>query len=192
MRAVSRLILACLATCSLLPAAGCQADATPPPPPPPCDQKCQDAVAIQAIRETAKLAFNISLQGKRVGAQDATTPCPFGGAVRIVGTATSNAMQGATEVNLTYVMDRCSYLFKDDEPADNYRTRITGVLTQVGIIAVQPSATTALVMKSDSITFDGTVYDPPIEYVATCPVELAQNGNKLTGTICGREAVTDL
>ncbi len=185
-------VLAGVTVLCVTASAGCQVDATPPPPPPPCDQKCQDAVAIQAIRETAKLAFNISLQGKPVGTHDVTTPCPFGGAVRIVGTATSNAMQGATEVELTYVMDGCSYLFKDDDPEDNYRTKLTGVLTQVGVIAVQPTATTALIMKSDSITFEGTVYDPPIDYVATCPVELAQNGNKLTGTICGREATTDL
>jgi hypothetical protein len=192
MRARSLFIVAGLAALCVTASAGCQADATPPPPPPPCDQKCQDAVAIQAIRETAKLAFNIMLQGKPVGAHDETTRCPFGGAVRVVGTATSNAMQGATEVDLTYVMDGCSYLFKDDDPEDNYRTKLTGTLTQVGVIAVQPTATSALVMKSDSITFEGTVYDPPIDYVVTCPVELAQNGNKLTGTICGREAVTDL
>ena len=47
-------------------------------------------------------------------------------------------------------------------------------------------------MKSDGITFDGTVHDPPLPYAATCPVELGQNGNLLTGKLCGRDAKTDL
>ena len=47
-------------------------------------------------------------------------------------------------------------------------------------------------MKSEAMKLDGTVCDPPLDYAAECPVELGQNGNKLTGKICGRETTTDL
>src|SRR5262249_2516535 len=81
-------------------ACGTKAAATAPPP---CDGTCQDGIAIRALRETAKLAFNLTLQGKPVGQHDETTPCPLGGSVHVFGVATSNAVQGATEVDLTYV-----------------------------------------------------------------------------------------
>ena len=76
--------------------------------------------------------------------------------------------------------------------ANNYSVKISGTLTQEGILAVQPTATSALVMKSEGVKLSGTVYDPPIDYTVDCPVELGQNGNKLTGKICGRDAKTDL
>ena len=41
------------------------------------------------------------------------------------------------------------------------------------------------------MVFAGTVHDPPLAYDAECPVELGQNGNLLTGKICGRDARTD-
>ncbi len=172
--------------------AGCGTAATPPPKPPPCDEECKDGVAIKAIRETTKLAFNLTFQGKPVGTHDLTTPCPLGGAARVFGTATSNALQGATEVKLTYVLAECKYLFKDDDAEDNYSMTLTGTMTQEGILAVQPTATSAIIMKSELMKMTGTVYDPPLDYAAECPVELGQNGNKLTGKICGREAQTDL
>lgn len=170
----------------------CQADATPPPPPPPCDEECTDGIAILAVREAAKLAFNVMLQGKPVGDHDETKPCPFGGTARVFGNATSNATQGATEVRLTYVFAGCAGLSKDDEAKENYELRLTGTLTQEGILAVQPSATSALIMKSDTMKIEGTVYDPPKDYNADCPLELGQNGNALTGKICGRETKTQL
>ena len=190
----SLLLLVSLSLLFSLPvfAGGCGSAATAPPAPPPCDDKCKDGVALKAIRETTKLAFNLTLQGKPVGTHDLTTPCPMGGAARVFGTASSNAVQGATEVKLTYVLVECKYLFKDDDAEDNYSMTISGVMTQEGIIAVQPSATSALVMKSETMKLAGTVYDPPLDYAAECPVEMGQNGNKLTGTICGRDAVTDL
>ncbi|OJY28044.1 MAG: hypothetical protein BGO98_21015 [Myxococcales bacterium 68-20] len=172
--------------------AGCSSAATTPPPPPPCEEDCKDGVALKALRETMKLAFNLTLQGKPVGEHDLTTPCPLGGTARVFGTATSNAVQGATDVRLTYVLADCGYLFKDDDAEDNYSMRLDGTITQEGILAVQPSATSALVMKSEKMKLSGTVYDPPLDYAAECPIELGQNGNKLTGTICGREAKTDL
>lgn len=191
MRALVSLLFPLLLAPPLL-LAGCGADATPPPPPPQCDEKCKDGIAILAMRETAKLAFNLTLQGKPVGTHDKTTPCPFGGSVRVSGTATSNATQGATEVDLTYTLDNCSYLVKDDDPKRDYNTKLSGTMTQVGVLAVQPSATSALIMKSESISFEGTVYDPPLDYSVRCPLELAQDGNVLTGRICGREAKANL
>lgn len=185
-------ILQPLALGAMLVSAGCGATATAPPKPPPCDDECKDGVALKALRETTKLVFNLTLQGKPVGTHDAVTPCPFGGGARVFGTATSNALQGATEVKLTYVLAECAYTFKDDDAEDNYAVTISGTITQEGILAVQPTATSAIIMKSDQIKMSGTVYDPPLEYSADCPVELGQNGNKLTGKICGRDAQTDL
>lgn len=170
----------------------CGADATPPPPPPPCDEKCKDGIVVLAVRETAKLAYNLTLQGKPVGAQDQTTPCPFGGNVRVFGNATSNAIQGTTEVNLTYQMNGCSYQFTDDDPDDNYKTKLTGTLVQTGTIAVQPGSSTALIMKSDSMQFEGTVHDPPIDVNLTCKMELAQTGNIVNGRLCDRDVKRDL
>jgi hypothetical protein len=170
----------------------CGAKATDPPPPPPCDDKCRDGIAIRSVREMAKLAFNILLQGKPIGTHDESSPCPMGGTVRVFGSASSNATQGSTEVELTYVFDRCGYLAQDDEPEDNYNMVVSGTLVQNGTLAVQPTSTTALVMKSDSIAFSGTVYEPPIDFNETCPLTLGQNGNSLTGTICARPASNDL
>jgi hypothetical protein len=177
---------------ALVALASCGSGVSSPPPPPPCDEECKDGVAIRALREMAKLAFNVTLQGKPVGTHDQTTPCPMGGSARIFGTASSNATQGSTEVDLTYVFDQCGYVFKDDDPEDNYQMVLTGTLTQKGTLTVQPTATTAVIMKSDSMSFAGKVYDPPIDYVAICPVTLGQNGNALTGTICERVAGVDL
>jgi len=176
----------------LLSLAACAADANPAPPPPPCDRLCQDSVAVQALRETMKLAYNLTLQGKPVGPQDATTPCPLGGTARVFGVATSNPVQGTTEVALTYVLDACRYSFQDDDPEDNYEVSITGTIVQDGILAVQPSSTSAVVMRAENVRLAGKVYSPPIDYTADCPVELGQNGNRVTGKICGRDAKADL
>jgi hypothetical protein len=173
-------------------AAGCGADATPPPPPPACDEECKDEIALRALRETTKLVYNITLQGKPVGDHDLVTPCPQGGGARVLGNAVANPEQGATIVKLRYFFLECHYLFKDEEAKENYDMKVSGELTQEGVLAVQPSATTALVMRSDLIRFDGTVHDPPIEYKADCPLELGQTGNILSGKLCGRTAGTDL
>lgn len=187
-----RAVVAVLSSAALASILACGSDGPSKAPPPPCDEACKDGVAIKGLRETMKLAFNLTLQGKPVGEQDLTTPCPFGGTARVHGTATSNATQGTTEVRLTYELAECSYLFQDDDAEDNYSLTISGSVSQTGIIAVQPSATSAVIMRSDNVTLKGTVYDPPLGYEAQCPVELGQNGNKLTGKICGRVAETDL
>jgi hypothetical protein len=162
-------------------------------PSPPCDQACQDGNAIRAVRESMKLVYNLTLQGNPVGMQDEISPCPQGGFARVAGTATSNSMQGATEVELAYVFQACSYLRRDEDPGENHNLVMTGVIGQKGTIAVQPTATTALLIASESITLSGTVYDPPIEYaVEGCELLLSQTGNDLSGTICGRAAGVDL
>ena len=164
-----------------------------PPPAPPCDQKCRDATALRGLRETTKLAFNLTLQGKPVGEHDETIPCIRGGSARVFGRATSNADQGATNVDLTYVFTNCAYFFRDDDPEDNYDLVLSGTITQTGIIAVQPSASSALLMKSERMSVSGTVYDPPEPFEEDdCPLELVQNGNQLSGSMCGRLAAVDL
>ncbi|HEU4535071.1 MAG TPA: hypothetical protein VFS00_13180, partial [Polyangiaceae bacterium] len=171
---------------------GC-GEGTKPPAPPPCDQRCQDTAAMRALRETTKLAFNLALQGKPVGPQDAVLPCVLGGGVRVQGEATSNPVQGTTWVQLTYSFLQCTYIQQDSESPENYAMTFTGTLRQEGVIAVQPSATSALTMTSDALTFSGTVYDPPLSYEQPdCPVVMAQNGSVLSGTICGRVAGYDL
>jgi hypothetical protein len=165
---------------------------TPPPEAPPCDDKCKDTIAITAVRETVKLAFNLTFQGKPVGTYDLAIACPQGGTARVTGTATSNAVQGSTNVDITYVLADCGYLRTDDDAKNNYETKLTGTLTQKGILAVQPSSTSAVIMKSDSMKIDGTVYDPPSPYDQDCPLELGQNGNRLSGKMCDRNVTADL
>lgn len=170
---------------------GCGDDTAPPAP--PCHEECQDRVALRALRETLKLVYNLTLQGNPVGAQDETTPCPQGGSAHVFGTATSNAVQGATDLSLSYELEACAYLQRDDHPDENYDVVLTGTVVQSGTLAVQPTATTALVMSSDAITVEGTVYDAPIAYLAdACAAELGQNGDHLSGTLCGRSAGLDL
>jgi hypothetical protein len=148
---------------------------------------------MRALREAMKLIYNTKLQGHAVGAQDAMAECPQGGSARVFGNATSNELQGATEVELTYTFTRCRYLRVDDMPAENYQMTVTGSIAQSGTLAVQPSSTTALIMSSDDISLDGSVYDPPLEYlVENCELQLGQDGNDLSGTLCGRAAGVDL
>ncbi|WP_394830546.1 hypothetical protein LVJ94_28975 [Pendulispora rubella] len=186
---IRRALLAALLLLVLL--AGCENGSLPPPP--PCDSICQDSIALRGMREMLKLVFNLTLQGKPVGQQDATVSCPLGGTAHIFGTATSNAVQGATEVSLTYVFEQCVHLERDEEARENYALTLTGAFSQQGTIAVQPSATTALLMKSDTVTVTGTVHAPPIDYRAEgCIANLAQNGNHVSGMFCQREVGTDL
>lgn len=160
---------------------------------PPCDQACQDKVALLAIRETMKLAFNLTLQGKPVGVHDERTACPQGGTVRVYGSASSNAIQGATEVDLAYEFVQCGYLQKDTEPNENYDVVLSGNVVQKGTLAVQPTSTIALTMSSAALTVEGKVYDPPLPYVErACVLTLGQDGNKLAGKVCGRTVGVDL
>ena len=170
-------------------AMGCGTSAgNSPPPVPPCDQACQDGIAVRSLREGMKLLYNLELQGKPVGPQDAMVPCPLGGTAHVFGTATSNAVQGATEVQLTYTLDHCRYSQTDTDPVQNYSVTIHGTVQQSGTIAVQPSATTALVITSDVLDVMGTVHEPALDYTATaCKLALGQTGSKLSGELCGRK-----
>jgi hypothetical protein len=181
---------ATLVALSLTLFGACQAE---PPPSPPCHEACEDGIALRSLRETLKLVYNLTLQGNPTGEQDESTPCPLAGSARVFGTATSEPVHGATEVELTYELVNCAYVELDDEPDETYRMTLDGTVTQSGTMAVQPSATTALLMQSDRVTLDGTVYDPPREFHEDdCVVDVAQNGNDLSGLFCGREAGVDL
>lgn len=160
---------------------------------PPCDAGCLDEVGVRALREVMKLAFNLTLQGKPVGTHDVTVECPLGGSVRIRGTATSNAEQGSTFVELTYELDACKYTRRDDEPDETYALEVTGAIEQRGTLAVQPTSTTALRIRGTGVSVRGTVYDPPAPYEVTgCEVLLVQSGNMLSGSLCERVVAFEL
>jgi hypothetical protein len=164
-----------------------------PPPSPPCEQQCQDNVAVRALREMMKLAYNLTIYTNPVGPQDETTPCPQGGQVRVFGEATANTLQGANIVSLTYTFSSCGHIERDDEARENYDMTLEGEVAQQGTMAVQPTSTTALVIYSASMTMSGTVYDPPLEYRAeACEVLLGQDGNNVSGSLCGRIAGVDM
>jgi hypothetical protein len=105
----------------------------------------------------------------------------------------------ALRVSLTYVLDHCRYLAADTDPTLNYDITLTGTAIEMGVIAVQPGTTTSLAITSGAMTFSGNVYSPPLPYpedaagqdagaANACAVQVAQNGNQLSGTICGRTA----
>jgi hypothetical protein len=153
-----------------------------------CDQACTDAIAVRALRDAIKLVYNVTLQGKPVGAQDQSTPCPLGGSASVQGQATSNADQGATTVSLTYAFAQCAFSQTDTDPNQTFSVTLTGTVTENGTIAVQPSSTTSLQFKSDAMTFAGTVSTPAVDVAETCAVVLGQSGNEISGTLCGRTA----
>ena len=184
----ARVLLALVA----LGSAACS-DGKPAEPAPPCDEDCRDRVALRALRETLKLVYNLTLQGKPVGAQDASTPCPLGGSARVVGMASSNPEQGANQLELEYTLEACAYLKRHVEPGENYAMGFEGVVRETGVLAVQPSATTALVFSSDALSMLGFVYDPPLEYSGdACAVTVAQSGRNVSGSFCGRPTGLEL
>jgi hypothetical protein len=159
---------------------------------PPCDQACKDATALRAVRETVKLAFNLGLQGKPVGAQDVTVACTKGGKAHITGTATANPVIGTTEVALTYTFEKCAYAQKATEPKESYATVLEGTIVEEGVLAATTTATTALVLRGHDLVLTGTVNDPPIPYEERgCALDIAQNGNLVAGTLCTRQTGFD-
>ena len=160
-----------------------------PGPAPACGGPCQDAIALRAVREAMKTAYNRMLTGNDAGPQDETSPCPLGGQIHVFGSATSNAAQGATRVSLSYVFDRCKFASVDTEPTRNYSVTLTGTIAEDGTLAVQPTATTSLILKSDALDVAGSVGVPAVDYsAAACALAIGQNGNQLSGTLCGRVA----
>jgi hypothetical protein len=187
----------CAAFACALIAAGCGDKEVPPPP--PCDSECADGIALRALRESMKYAFNMTLQKLPVGVHDVTTEAFISGSARVHGSAFTDAQLGATTVDLTYEFSKAAYFQKDNEPKENFIMVVNGTITQKGTIAVQPSSPTSLLMKSESMYFGGQVYDPLIEYVNPplvdglppplgCPVELNQNGSSVAGRLCGNFA----
>jgi hypothetical protein len=171
----------------LLPLAACGGPDEPEEPK-TCDEACRDQIAARSLREVIKLVYNLTLQGNPVGLQVETTRCPLGGEAQVTGFATSVAEQGATEVTLKYELSRCAYLQRDDEVDENYDVVISGTVREEGVIAVQPTATTALLFEGDDVSVEGSVFDPPVDYSeADCAVRLAQDGQRLDGTWCGRK-----
>ena len=156
-----------------------------------CDAACKDQIALRSLRDGLKHAFNVTFQGMPVGMYDITIDpklLPLGGTARVFGTATSNPDQGATNVHITYVFDHVGIAQKDDNVEQTYHMTLSGTVTEDGVIAVQPSSTTALGIKGASVTFSGTVYDPPLDYEEmACAITIQQDGNRLNGTMCGRD-----
>jgi hypothetical protein len=153
-----------------------------------CDQACQDGIAVRGLRDAIKLAYNLLLQGGPVGNQNTpTTPCPLGGTVQVQGNATSVPEQGTTMVNLTYDFEGCGYSETDSDPTRTFSLTFTGSITETGSLAADPSSTTALTFDSSSMTFSGTVFNPPKAYDwGDCGVKLGQNGDSVSGTVCDR------
>ena len=150
---------------------------------------CEDQVAVRAVRQVIKLAYNLTLQSSPVGAQDVSTPCPDGGKAHISGTGTSDATQGATVVDLTYEFDNCTYVQHDDTPGQNYAISVSGTIHEKGILAAQPTSTIAILFDSAAFSIAGQVYSPAIDVnVVACPLTITQNGNRGDAVICGRNA----
>ena len=124
----ARFLVSAIAAASLC---GCGAGAKPEPAP-PCEQACQDGVGLRGLRETMKLAFNLLIQGRPVGAQDAMTDCRSSdgseaGTVQVSGDATANAVQGASFVDLAYDFEQCAYSVPPSAvPNENYALVVTG------------------------------------------------------------------
>jgi hypothetical protein len=174
-----------------------------PPASPPCEQSCQDGVALRALRETMKYAFNLIVQNQPVGPQDGGIDLALGGKAHVFGVVTADPLQGVSNVDLIYEFTNVHNLHKDSAPEQNYDIFIDGTLKQKGIIAVQPSSTTALTIETvapdagneggTDIAIVGDVYDPPIHYDggidgSRCTVAVTQNGNNVSGHFCGRTA----
>lgn len=176
---------------SLLATAACSDDAEDVAK--TCDAECRDESAVRSLREVIKVVYNLTLQANPIGEQDETTRCPLGGSARVRGVAVSLAEQGATELALLYELNECAYLQRDDEPEESYDVVISGQVTEQGILAVQPTATTALIFESESISLQGTVFDPPYEYSEPdCALRFGQDGNNFGGDWCGRQVAFEL
>ena len=178
---------ATLAVVSLMTACGSSTPAVVDAGPPPCDAPCQDRTAVRSVREMMKLIYNLTLQGKPVGEQNHAISCPKGGKAFIYGTAASNADQGTTAVKLTYEAEACGYSQRDNDADETYDVVLTGKIVQEGVLAVQPSSSTALVMKAERVTITGTIREPALPYRAeACKLDMTQDGSRLTAALCGR------
>jgi len=160
-----------------------------PAPPATCDQPCKDGVVLRALRVGMRFAYNFAIQSKPVGMQDEMVPCIPSGNVHIVGDAQSNAMLGTSELNLTYTFTDCvNPAPQNTTPERNYKLTMNGAVTENGTLAMG-GPTTSLTLIGTGMGFSGTVYDPPVDYVEMdCEVKANQDGNNMTGMVCGRMA----
>ncbi len=168
---------------------GCAAGKAPAPPP-ACEQDCQDNIALRGLRETMRFLYNQHLQGKPVGMQDAMGPCPLGvGTIHIFGNAESDATLGITTIDsLTYDFQNCVTRSVNATPERNYMLALTGSVIEKGLL-VMSTGTSALTFESSAMTWAGTVYHPAVDYnQSDCELKAHQDGNNVSGTICGRPA----
>lgn len=149
-----------------------------------CDQACVDSLSIRAVRQTLRLIYNLKLQGGDVGEQDVSSPCPNGGSVHVTGTATSNAKQGTTEVDLAFDFTGCAVVATGTSAFD---LTIDGVVNESGVLPSSES-NTALLIDATQLTLRGTVSDPAIPVDEICLLALSQSGALVSGTICDRPA----
>jgi hypothetical protein len=170
-------------------ALGCGSSSSAPPPlDAGCEQACQDGMALYAVRQTMRLLYNESLNGREAGTQDAGAEC-LTGTANVSGVAVPDGGVGSVGVSLAYDFQACEYLDKSSAAAHTFDLTFTGVVTETGTLAVLGTATMALTIESAEITISGSVGDPPTPYVAPrCSLSLTQNSNDLEGTICGRAA----
>jgi hypothetical protein len=168
---------------------GC-ASGNAPAAPPACDQPCRDSVALRALRVGMRFAYNFAIQSKPVGMQDEMVPCIPSGNVHIVGDGQSNAMLGTSTLHLTYTFTNCvNPAPQNTTPERNYKLTMNGTVSETGTLAMG-GPTTALKLHGTGMGFSGTVYDPPVDYVEMdCVVDASQDGNTMTGEVCGRMAI---
>jgi hypothetical protein len=172
--------------------AGCSSSASDELPP-TCSLHCEAATAVRAVRETMKLVFNLSLQGNPVGEQDETVACPDGGSAHLTGQASADSERGTTKVGLAYDFQDCRYEQLSSHPSSSYALSITGRVQQSGVLAGPAQTTTALVLESEILTLQGTLYDPPLEYHAEeCVLSVIQEGDRVSGTLCDLVVSVDL
>jgi hypothetical protein len=144
-----------------------------------------------------KLAYNFSVGGKPVGAQDATIPCVYSagtmGSVHVHGSATSNNLQGSTFIGdiaavppapLLYDFNGCRYIQHDAESEQNFDIILTGSVGELGTLSQQPTATTALAITGSGLHLSGTVYDPASAYDQLWNLGAVQDGNNVGACIC--------
>ena len=90
-------------------------------------------------------------------------------------------------MHLTYALDHCATLRVDTDAARNYSLTFTGSVVEDGTLAVQATSTMALTFTSAALDCTGTVHTEPLDYAfSACPLTLAQDGNNLSGKLCGR------
>jgi len=146
----------------------------------PCDQACMDTHTGVALVQLVDQIYNGSINGKPVGNQSLTAPCPNGGNAVVTGSTAYDMTNMITSVNLTYVMSGC-------ETTDNGDTlTFAGTVTEVGTFDSASEET--LQFSSNALQFSGTVSGTAVD-VPGCPVQASDtwtSNPQIAGSICGR------